>query len=190
MKVKFSALALSALLLGCSNMHEVVMPFRNLGYSGERLLPVSENSDEFTFRAWINYSTNIDRVYTISYSKDLGYSGEFSEIELTPGRKGHNKYKFKQRTVVPHSGFEKFITKVRSLNLLNVSTSDSVSIPFDTPVPIMVVEIKMDNKYHHFSFPSGVDQKKAEKYEAVRNLISGEFDTKFYFPDGFQPSFN
>lgn len=75
MKVRYfaSLLILIILISSCSTSYEVVNPFKNLGYSGDRLFPVKTNFSEFSFRVWISNSTSIDRV--ISISKDS--AGEF-----------------------------------------------------------------------------------------------------------------
>jgi len=77
----------TTILSGCSSTKEYVMPFKNYMYSGERLFPVSTSDAEFSFRAWVSYSTSVDRVFTISYDKDLGYQGKLLEIQSIMARK-------------------------------------------------------------------------------------------------------
>src|SRR3569833_1589917 len=113
------------ILVGCSSKQEYVMPFRNFGYSGERLFPVSENNSEFTLSVWVSYSTSIDRVFTISYDSLFGYQGKLLEIESNSvGKNKKDRTVFKQMNIVPRDGFEKFILKVDSLNLTEVKDQD------------------------------------------------------------------
>ncbi|MDP4214175.1 MAG: hypothetical protein Q8926_16290, partial [Bacteroidota bacterium] len=67
-------------LAGCSTGREAVMPFRNFLYSGERLLPVKTSTAEYFFRIWINNSTSIDRVISISKDSLEDFRGYLTEM--------------------------------------------------------------------------------------------------------------
>lgn len=174
------------LLTSCGTPKEVVYPFINFSYSGERLFPVSKNDADFTFRAWVSYSTSIDRVFTVSYAKDLGYSGQLLEI------RGHNlnsktkdKTTFKEINIKPASGFEKFISKVDSLGLMNIKDQDenNFSHAIHKPFSMFVIEIKSHGKFNQFKFYTNFPSKaKVEDiYEKIQQLIFQEFSFKFYF---------
>jgi hypothetical protein len=187
MKGKTCAIVIIIMLLtGCSSPKEVVYPFINFSYSGERLFPVSKNDADFSFRAWVSCSTSIDRVFTVSYSKDLGYSGQLLEI------RGHNlnsktkdKTTFKEINIKPTSGFEKFISKVDSLSLMEVRDQDekNFSHAMHEPFSMFVIEIKNHGKFNQFKFYTNFPSKgKVEDiFEKIQQLIFQEFDFKFYF---------
>lgn len=192
MKIKLLLLSSLMLLFGCSKWDEAVMPYHNLEYIGDRLFPVSENDADFTFRAWVSYSTSIDRVFTVSHNKELGYQGQFLEIAYTRvNKKNHERNKFREKDIVPNSGFEKFIQKIDSLNLTSLSSQKDFPHAFDVPAALIVIEIKSHNKFNHFRFSFDVDDKKTTdpRYDAVKSLIADEFNFQFYFPDGRQPNF-
>ncbi|HEY4875513.1 MAG TPA: hypothetical protein VIH86_08085 [Puia sp.] len=75
----------------CSSGREAVMPFVNFGYSGKKLLPVKTSTGEYSFRIWINNSTSIDRVISISKDTLEDFSGYLTEIGvLISGKKSSN----------------------------------------------------------------------------------------------------
>ena len=161
------------------------MPFRSYVYSGESLFPISENNSEFSFRAWVSYSTSIDRVFTVSYSKDLGYEGKFLEIQSNPtGKKKKDRTTFRQINITPKSGFEKFLFKVDSLNLMDAKDQDQKNFPIalHEPFSLYVIEIKSHGKTHQFRFNTYFPSKEKveDRYEQIQNLIFQEFDFKFY----------
>lgn len=179
----FGILAIT--LAGCASKHEYVMPFKNFGYTGERLFPVSENNSEFAFRAWTSYSTSIDRVFTVSYDKDFGYDGKLLEIQSNPvGKHKEDRTTFKQRNIIPKDGFEKFILKIDSLNLMDVKDQDekAMQIPLHQPFSLYVIEVKSHGKTHQFRFNTyfPAKEKVDNRYEMIQNLIFQEFDSKFY----------
>ncbi len=163
------------------------MPFKNFGYSGERLFPVLENDADFTFRAWVSYSTSIDRVFTISYDSLFNYQGKLLEIESKMvGKNKKVRTTFTQvQIVVSRSGFEKFIKKVDSLNLLDVSDQkqENFSVALHQPYSLYVIEVKSHGKTHQFRFNTyfpASKEKVENKYEEIQDLIFREFDFKFY----------
>ena len=79
MKIILTLLILT-LFTSCSSSKEVILPFKNLGYSGERILPIKDNNSKSTFRVWFNNSTSIDRVITISRDSIFGFQGKLVEI--------------------------------------------------------------------------------------------------------------
>lgn len=185
--IKTLATSISILLLtGCSTVHEYVMPFRNFAYTGERLFPVAKSDADFEFRAWVNYSTSIDRVFTISYSKDWGYQGKLLEIIANKtGKHKKDRTVFRQINIEPHSGFEKFIAKVDSLNLINTSDQANFTSALHKPFSLYVIEIKTHGKVNQFRFnthfPEHEDVEK--EYQRIEDLLFSEFNFKFYFPN-------
>lgn len=89
-KIKYILLVVTIIIYSCATKYEVVIPYKNLGYSGERLFPVKTNYSEFTFRVWISNSTSIDRI--ISISNDSAGSFQSNLIEFGIIFHG-NKYK-------------------------------------------------------------------------------------------------
>jgi len=180
---------LAVTFAGCASKHEYVMPFKSSGYTGESLFPVAENNSQFTFRAWVRNSTSIDRVFTVSYDKDFGYDGKLLEIQSNPVRKHkEDRTTFKQRNIIQKDGFEKFILKVDSLNLMDVNGQDenSMQIPLHQPFSLYVIEIKSHGKVHQFRFNTyfPAKEKVDKKYEMIQDLIFQEFDFKFYLKKG------
>jgi len=161
------------------------MPFVNMGYSGDRLFPVSENDVDFTFRAWVSLSTSIDRVFTISSDKDWGYSGKLLEIRQNgPYKKNKDKTTFKEINITPRSGVEKFILKVDSLNLLDLKdqADSNFQIALHEPMGLYVIEIKSHGKINYFKFRTHLINKSRveEKYQRVAELILKELPFDFY----------
>jgi hypothetical protein len=175
-------------IVGCSTPKENVMPFVNFGYAGERLFPVSENDAEFTFRAWVSLSTTIDRVFSISYDKDLDYAGRLLEIRgRSLNQKIKDKTTFKELNITPRSGFEKFISKVDSLHLLELKDQpdSNFQIALHEPIALYVIEIKSHGKFNHFKFRTHLvnKEKVEEKYHKIQELILKELPFKFYMND-------
>jgi hypothetical protein len=128
---------LATIFTSCSSGHEVVMPFRNWGYSVDRLFPIKNSSSDFTFRIWFSNSTSVYRVISISrdstfnFSKgrivpedsSFEFSGYLTEIgSLRKGKKYHQY--FNQIKIEPKSGFHDFKNKIDSLNLLTLSSQE------------------------------------------------------------------
>jgi hypothetical protein len=180
------SIILILIIAGCSSRREYVMPFKNLGYSGERLFPIAENDADFTFRAWVSYSTSIDRVFSISYSKDFGYEGKLLEIQSNNvGKHKEDRTTFKQTNIIPLHGFEKFILKIDSLDLIDMEdqNQDNFQHVLHQPFSLYVIELKSHGKTHHFKFNTYYPVKKEveNKYEEIQSLIFQEFNFKFYF---------
>lgn len=177
---------LAITLNSCALKHEDIMLFKNLdGYSGERLFPVSESNSQFIFRAWVSNSTSIDRVFTVSYDKGSGYHGRLLEIQSNPaGRNKKDKTTFRQINIEPKDGFEEFILKVDSLNLMDLKDQpeNSFEVVLHQPFSLYVIEIKSHGKVNHFKFNTyfPTKDKVDEKYQRIQDLIFNEFDFKFY----------
>ena len=171
------------ILASCSAGREVVMPFRNLGYSGNRLLPVKTSTAEYSFRIWINNSTSIDRVISISKDSLEDYTGYLTEIGVLINGKKSTQY-YRQIKIEPKSGFEVFKNKVDSINLLNLSTQlELLPTPLHQPFSTYVVEFKNHNEFNTFQFDSYYPHKGKinEKYAAIEKLVFDEFEIKQYF---------
>jgi hypothetical protein len=175
------------LLSGCSIGKEVVMPFRNMSYSGERLFPIEKNESEIAFRAWINNGTSIDRVITVSFDslfKEQAKLIEFGFLTKKGILKSKDKRFYNERKIVPKSGFNHFFHSIDSLDLINYSGQDSFDYVADhQPFSLYVIEIKKGNTYNQFYFRTHFPDRTEEiekKYELVENLIFKEFDYDFY----------
>ena len=59
-------IVITLFFLCCSSPKEATMPFRNMGYSVERLFPIQHSTGEKMFRVWFNNGTSIDRIITVS----------------------------------------------------------------------------------------------------------------------------
>ena len=73
------------LLSSCSLPKEAFMPFRNMVYSGQSLLPVQKYNADWILRVWINNGTSVDRIITISNEslfKDQGRLFEIGFLDL------------------------------------------------------------------------------------------------------------
>lgn len=168
---------LAITISSCKSGYEVVTPFRNLGYSGNRLFPVKHNYSEFTFRFWINNSTSIDRV--ISISKDSADVIRGTLIEFGHLRNG-KKYKeyFKETGNTPKDGFEIFIQKLDSLNVMDLKDKPLNEIVLHQPFSLYVVEFKKKTLFHSFSFesyyPNSYDQQ--DQYAALEKLLFEQFN--------------
>jgi hypothetical protein len=167
----------------CSPGREAVMPFRNLGYSSERLFPVKTSTAQYSFRIWINNSTSIDRVISISKDSLEDFQGYLMEVGILDLGKKYKQY-YRQIKITPKSGFKAFKNKIDSLNLLNLSTQIDLSeLPLHQPFSTYVVEFKNQNEFNTFKFGTYYPYKGQinKKYEAIEKLIFEEFDIKQYF---------
>jgi len=186
MKIKL-CLFIAAFLLSCNTPKEYVLPFINFGYSGERLFPVSENDGDFSFRVWFSASSSIDRVFTISNSKDFGYTGKLLEIRGHSLNNKIDKTSFKESNIIPKCGFEQFISKVDSLNLLDLRSQDPNNFlsALHEPFSLFVVEIKSHGRFNHFKFHTHIvgDHRTPveNQYQRVEDLVLKELPFNFYF---------
>lgn len=186
MKRSLLYLTLMVLCVGCAAPKEYVMPFWNFGYVGNRLFPVSKSDADFEFWAWVNYSTSIDRVFTISSSKDLGFAGKLLEIRNNaPSRNKADNTTFKQINIVPRSGFEGFMAKVDSLKLLGEKDQavERFTPILHSPFSLYVIEIKRNGKVNQFRFNTyfpGSKEEVEDKYQRIQKLIIDEFKFDVY----------
>jgi hypothetical protein len=160
------------------------MPYKNWGYSGERLFPIKTNNSNFSLRIWINNSTSVDRI--ISVSKDTlddykGYLVEYGNL-YNPSTK---KCFYKESVITPKSNFSTFIRKIDDLNLFTIRNKPTIGVAEHQPISIYVVEIKRDSLYNIFKFetyyPDQTDEK--DKYQQIEKLLFDEFNLfeKFRF---------
>lgn len=175
----------STLLFSCHTKKEVVMPFHNLGYTSDRLLPVSFSSVNFEFRIWINNSTSIDRVISVSKDKDFGEAAYFTEIgQLFAKHKYKSKKFFNQTKITPKSGIDGFIAKIDSLKLSDFQSQDESTFQIGEHMPfsIYIVELKENGKYCSFKFNTHFPSKEYDdsKYTAIQKLIFSEFSYAFH----------
>jgi len=166
----------------CSTGYEAVMPYRNIGYRGDRLLPVNSSDSGFSMRIWINNSTSIDRIISIYKDFEGQYRGRFFEIgSLDYGKK--NKDYYKSIKIVPKHGFEMFRQELDSLDLFALNDQEDFGFSIDQPFSLYVVEIKDKELYHIFKFNTNypIKTKVKNKYDLIEGLIFDEFDIYKYF---------
>lgn len=180
----FGLFIFGILISSCSTPKESVMPFRNLVYSGQSIFPIQSSDSEWVFRAWINNGTSIDRIITLSSDSTFGVQSFLDEIGTLS--KKHNKKEsvYYRKALVPKSGFDNFIHKIDSLNLLNYKNQENFEYKLNhQPFSLYVIEIKVKDKYNQFSFrthfPSELEVDK-DKYEWIQHLLFDEFNYTFY----------
>ena len=180
--MKYLFIILLFFIFSCSSSYEVVHPYKNLSYSGERLFPVKTNNSEFTFRIWISNSTSIDRIISISKDSMEGFEGKLTEIgKIYNGRNSKNYYnEFK---VIPKCGFLEFKKKLDKLNLMSMTDQRNFGIVFDMPFSTYVVEIKQKDSFNTFKFDTYYPNKGGaeDSYLKIENLLFEEFDIRKYF---------
>lgn len=186
MKYIATLLVLIIVISSCSTSYEVVNPFKNLGYSGDRLFPVKTNLSDYSFRIWISNSTSIDRV--ISISKDS--AGEFQGRLIEYGKLFDGKnYKdiYRDIDVLPKDGFAIFKLRLDSLNLLKLKDKAHIDIVEHEPFSTYVIEIKNKDVFNTFRFdtyyPKTTDDK--DVYSKIEKLIFEQFEirNRFKFKD-------
>ncbi|MBK0384541.1 hypothetical protein I5M32_16390 [Pedobacter sp. SD-b] len=168
----------SLVLLGCSTPKEFMMPFRNFEYTSDRGFPVKSSNSDFTFKASVNISTNVDRIVTVSMDSTFG--NEATLLEVFSYKKG--KSKLSQTKLFPKSGFDNFKIKIDSLNLMNQKDQETFESALHRPVTLFVVEIKENGKYNQFRFNTFFPDtaKTSEQYEKLQKLIFKEFHFPLY----------
>lgn len=154
------------------------MPFRNFGYSGERLFPIQSSDAENIVRIWINNSTSIDRVITISNDSILSPRAELIEIGLI---KNGEKKILTQENKVPASGIANFLNKLDSLNLFKYKSQENFSPFLHEPFSLYVIEQKKGEKYNQFSFRTNFpnDNEEETKFTILEKFIMDEFQWEF-----------
>lgn len=165
--------------------------FINYEYTAARPLPVQENKSELTFRAYINLSTQIERVLTITKDTTRGYQGYLTE--LIPGKKRKGQTTSKGRYIVhrvePLSGYKNFFAKLDSLRVDTLQNQHDFRFPFDYPFSQYIVEYKKGKLYRQFKFNTYLSARNLNKpqpkpedlYEQLQQLLLAEFTFKTYF---------
>ena len=154
------------------------MPFRNYGYSGERLFPIQSSDAENIVRIWINNGTSIDRIITVSQDSIFNEQSELIEIELTENGKRKFLTQEKQR---PLSGIGNFLQTIDSLNFFEYESQENFSAALHQPYSLYVIEQKKDGKYKQFSFRTHFpnDNEEDSKFTALEKFIMDEFHWEF-----------
>ena len=167
----------------CSPGREVILPFKNLGYSGDRIFPAKTNFSDFTFRIWISNSTSIDRIISISKDSLEDFHGCLTEVgKLSIGKK--SKQYYRQIEIKPKSGFVEFKNKIDKLNLLYLSSQEKLlELVLHQPFSTYVVEIKDKKQFNTFKFDTYYPNttQSVGKYDNIEKLIFDEFDVMRYF---------
>ena len=180
---------LTQLTVSCSTSYEVSQLYKNWGYSGERLLPIKTNDSKFSLRIWINNSTSVDRIISISKDSLEDYKGSLVEVGNLYNSSNKEGF-FKESSITPNSGFLKFIDKIDSLNIFELPNRPGIEIVEHQPISLYVIEIKRDSLYNIFKFethyPNQTIEKnklQEDKYLEIEKLIFKEFNLfeKFRF---------
>jgi hypothetical protein len=180
--MKWTALFL-IVAASCSPGREAVMPFKNLGYSGERLLPVKTSTAEYSFRIWINNSTSVDRVISISKDSLDDFRGYLTEVGVFVSGKKSTPY-YRQTKIEPQSGFQVFKAKLDSLNLFQLNNKVGlIELASHQGFSTYVVEVKDHSNFNTFQFDSYYPHEGQinEKYSSIEKLIFAEFNIRQYF---------
>ena len=158
------------------------MPYKNWEYSGDRLFPIKTNNSIFSMRIWINNSTSVDRIITVS--KDTlddykGYLVEYGDHYSESKKKSF----YKQSPIMPKDGFSNFMQKIDNLNLFALASKPSIGIAGHQPISIYIIEIKRDSLYNIFKFETYYPDPTVEKdkYQEVEKLIFEEFNLQGKF---------
>ena len=180
MKIILTLLILT-LFTSCSSSKEVILPFKNLGYSGERILPIKDNNSKSTFRVWFNNSTSIDRVITISRDSIFGFQGKLVEIGYMSKKKKKTLF-YNEEEIEPKCGFEQFFKKLDSLKLGKLNTQNDFQFILHQPYSIYIVEYKENNTYNQFKFYTDFPSENNNKnnYSSIEELVFNEFLWGFY----------
>lgn len=175
------------LLSSCSSPKEAFMPFRNMVYSGQSLLPVQKNDADWILRVWINNGTSVDRIITISNDSLFKNQGKLFEIGFLDKKSlfsTKEEYFFKEKNVLPKSGFKEFILKIEALKLEDYSDQENFEMLLDhEPFSLYVVEFKNDQKYNQFIFRTHFpieDFSDDDKFKSLEKLLFDEFKIDFY----------
>ena len=181
---KFKSLLYISVLIvfvGCSSGYESILLFKNLDYSGERILPIKSNNSELCFRVWFNNSTSIDRIITISKDSLLGYQGKLTEIGYTNKKKKKSTF-FNEEDIEPKCGFEKFFQKLDSLNIEKGISQKDFEFVLHEPFSIYIVEYKNEKSYNQFDFKTHypLSENGNNIYLSIEKLIFDEFSWGFY----------
>lgn len=182
MKWKIFTVIFTIAFVSCSTSYEVVNPFKNLSYSGDRLFPVKANLSEYTFRIWISNSTSIDRVISISKDSADEYHGTLIEFGKTFNGKTYADY-YRSSDIEPKDGFAMFRQYLDSLNLLTIVYKKDIEIVHDEPFSTYVVEIKDKGSFNTFRFETYYPNKteNADIYTKIEKLIFEQFELRKMF---------
>ncbi len=178
-------IVITLFFLCCSSPKEATMPFRNMGYSVERLFPIQHSTGEKMFRVWFNNGTSIDRIITVSSDSIFNNQSYFTELGVLFKKQFFKEKRVSLNTnipIEPQSGIDAFFKKVDSLKLVDYEDQETFYFPMHKPFSLYVIEIKNGDKYNQFRFnsyfPYSVED--TTKYGKLELFILNEFKFKFY----------
>ncbi len=184
---KLLLLILLSFLSSCSHVYESVMPFRNLIYLDDRLLPIKTNDADFSIRIWVNFSTSVDRVISITRdtferNDNNGYKGSLIELGSLNNKRTNKKY-FRTIKIEPQSGFEAFKSKIDSLHFDTIQNQKDFGHSLHSPFTLYVIEIKEGEKFNTFRFNSHFpsNEKNGDQFDQIQDLIFKEFGQNLKF---------
>ncbi len=182
--MKLVLLAFILLAVSCKASKEVSLLYINYGHTIDKLLPLSKSSAAFSFRIWINNSTSINRVISVSIDSSWGNECKIIEIgNLYKNKKA--QYFYSEKNISPKSGFFAFKKAIDSLNLADYKNQNPYDVEFVNHQKFSkyFVEIKQNNKYNIFEFLTYYPSKRATntKYDFIEKFIRQEFVINFRF---------
>jgi len=187
---KLLILLILGFILGCSSPKELTMPFYNMDYTGDRLFPIESNKDIKVFRAWLNLSTSVERVITVSVDSDSTYNGTLIEFgkhyRKNILKKGYSPSKvfYRKNSIEPINGFENFFAYLSELELISLKDRDEVEILPHEPVALLVIEYKDRDDYNQFRFHftyRDIEEDTRDEYDKIRYFLIDEFYHNFRF---------
>ena len=164
-------ISIIVILASCDTPREVMMTYRNYSLTANRLLPLQFCNDKKCVRIWVSRSTSLDRVISISKSKDSSYSCELTIFGPGIGSR-HNKGYFITKKLVPKSGYVNFFQQIDSLSLNSFHDQKDMEVVYDYPVEICIVEYLDNGSYSKFRFQLGLSN---SNYKVLEQLIKKEF---------------
>ena len=181
--LKYIFLFVSIAVSSCATNYEVVHPFKNLGYSGDRLMPVKTNYSEFTFRIWISNSTSIDRIISVYKDSLDEYHANMIEFGKVFHGKKHRSY-YNEINITPGSGFARFKQKLDEMEIQKIpNQTDPIGYVEHEPFSTYVVEVKEKGLFNTFRFDTNYPKTSQlqSKYTQLERLIFDEFDLIKYY---------
>lgn len=185
MRIKIWIVVFSFLLIGCSTGKEAIMPFKNMLYNGSRILPIKNNETDFSLRIWINNSTSIERIITVSSDSLTGNNCNIIELGILYKNNLFKEKKinyYSKSEVIPESGFKEFRNRVNDLNLIDMKDQvNELEISLHQPISIYIVEVKESGIYNSFKFRTYFPDTTLtnSKFDEIQNFLFDEFNYEF-----------
>ncbi len=148
------------------------MPHVNMGIYGDRLFPIQYSDSKKTFRAYLNPSSSITRIITISSDPLYGNHGSIKRIGFK-AKKQKSEPLYEEIDIEPNSGYDAFFEKVQSLELMDFKVTDSIN----QGSSLVVVELKIDNEFNSFKFKYNLrdEDQNHPSLKSIHDFVIEEF---------------